>query len=85
VTELLYELERLKSPHAQAKYKRFIPLLQRAVETLDHYEEENKSLRAQLAPKFVCPICNTKPEMTVWHDQYCTYKPTHTEGCEHTF
>ena len=48
VTFLLYELERLKSPNAQAKYKRFIPILRDAIATLDHYEEENKSLRAQL-------------------------------------
>jgi hypothetical protein len=49
VTFLLYELERLKSPSAQAKYKRFIPILRDAIETIDHYETENKVLKAQLA------------------------------------
>jgi hypothetical protein len=48
VTFLLYELERLKSPSAQAKYKRFIPILRDAITAIDYYEEENKGLRAEV-------------------------------------
>jgi rubredoxin len=37
----------------------------------------------QLAPDFVCPICKAKPDLTVWHDQYCTYIPLYGEDLEH--
>jgi hypothetical protein len=46
VNELLYELNHLRLPHAQGK--QFIPILKCCVATIDHYETENKALRAQL-------------------------------------